>query len=247
MDAARRISSWRSLVPEDVLEINEAAGFGGKTALGRRPALLVIDVTYQFVGDRPEPILESIRRFPLSCGAEGWDAVPRIAQLLAAAREFEIPIFYTQPAMRRNLRDSGRYIGKSRRTLEQDQAANRIVEEIAPHGADTVIAKPKPSAFFGTPLVGHLFALGIDSLLVCGATTSGCVRATVVDAFSNNLPVAVVEEATFDRHRFTHEVNLFDIVAKYGDVIPLSAALDYMRQCAGRTAEEMAGPARSAV
>lgn len=229
VDDGRRLSSWRGTIPSEVLDLYDAAGFGGRMLLGERPALAVIDVTYAFVGDRPEPILDSVRRFPLSCGAAGWDAIARIEQLLAIARESRVPIFYTQPEMRRKASDAGRYAGKSRRTFERNEEINRIVDAIAPRESETVLRKLKPSAFFGTPLVSHLVTHRVDTLLLCGGTTSGCVRATAVDAFSHNYAVAVVEDATFDRHPFTHEVNLFDLLSKYSEVVSTRAAIAYLR------------------
>ncbi len=105
---------------------------------------------------------------------------------------------------------------------------NAIVREIAPHEGDIVILKDKPSVFFGTPLMSYLHELQVDMLLVAGTTTSGCVRATVVDAFSYNFKVVVVEECVFDRGQASHKVNLFDMQAKYADVVPLEAALRYL-------------------
>jgi maleamate amidohydrolase len=102
------------------------------------------------------------------------------------------------------------------------------VREIAPRDGDIVIRKDKPSVFFGTPLMSYLHELQVDTLLVAGTTTSGCVRATVVDAFSYNFKVVVVEECVFDRGQASHKVNLFDMQAKYADVVPLEAALGYL-------------------
>lgn len=247
VEEGRRLSSWRGTIPSEILDLYDAAGFGGRMPLGDRPALVVIDVTYAFVGDRPEPILDSVRRFPLSCGAAGWDAIARIGQLLAVARERGVPIFYTQPEMRRKASDAGRYAGKSRRTFERDREVDRIVDAIAPRESETVLRKLKPSAFFGTPLVSHLVTHRVDTLLLCGGTTSGCVRATAVDAFSNNYAVAVVEDATFDRHPFTHEVNLFDLLSKYSEVVSTRAATAYLRERASAEPSVIAAAGAAAV
>jgi maleamate amidohydrolase len=106
---------------------------------------------------------------------------------------------------------------------------NNIVKEIAPLAHEFVIEKLKPSAFYGTPLLGYLIDLGVDTLLVCGTTTSGCVRATVLDAFNHNYHISIVEECTFDRFESSHAINLFDMNAKYADVIGVDEATDYMR------------------
>jgi maleamate amidohydrolase len=102
------------------------------------------------------------------------------------------------------------------------------MDDIAPSAQDIVIYKHKPSAFSGTPLSGFLNDLGADSLLVTGTTTSGCVRASVIDAFSNNYRVAVVEEGCFDRSQASHAINLCDMHAKYADVVTTEDALSYV-------------------
>jgi nicotinamidase-related amidase len=102
------------------------------------------------------------------------------------------------------------------------------VREIAPSASDIVIKKLKPSAFHGTPLVGFLNDLHVDTLLICGTTTSGCVRASVIDAFSYNFRVGVIEECTFDRGKASHAINLFDMHAKYADVVGIDQVLDYL-------------------
>jgi nicotinamidase-related amidase len=103
-----------------------------------------------------------------------------------------------------------------------------IVKEIAPAPADIVVHKPKPSGFFGTPLQSVLNDYGVDTLLVTGGSTSGCVRATVVDAFSFNYFVAVVEEGTFDRIQLSHKANLLDMNIKYADVMNAEAVGRYL-------------------
>ena len=94
--------------------------------------------------------------------------------------------------------------------------------------ADIVIYKSRPSIFFGTPLLTMLAALKVDTLLVCGGTTSGCVRASVIEAHTNNFRVAVIEEGTFDRGQISHKINLFDMNAKYADVVSVSEVKDYI-------------------
>jgi nicotinamidase-related amidase len=103
-----------------------------------------------------------------------------------------------------------------------------FVEEVAPHAGDTLIPKNHPSAFFGTPMVSYLIDQDVDTLLICGCTTSGCVRATAMDAFAYNFHVAVVEECVYDRGLVSHAVNLFDIQSKYADVVSLERAIAYL-------------------
>jgi nicotinamidase-related amidase len=202
------------------------SGHGKRAGLGERPALVIVDVTYGFVGDRPEPILDSLERWPLSSGEEGWQAVESIRTLLGAVRELAIPVVYTTPVERQR---SSRWAEKNSRRLESESREDRntIVPAIAPRPEDIVIRKEKASGFFGTPLAARLIELGVDSLLVTGGTTSGCVRATVVDGFSYNFRVAVVEECVFDRGQASHALSLFDMQQKYADVISLDEALRY--------------------
>lgn len=223
---------WDDILTERDKEVFAQSGYGSRAGLGRRPAVLVIDMNYNFVGDKPEPILKSIERFRNSCGEEGWQGVHAIRELLERARKKRLPIFYTTAEERRNSVTFGRWQGKNRRAAEdlaQGWAkGNEIVVEIAPEDGDVIVHKQKPSAFFGTPLMSMLNEAGADTLLVTGCTTSGCVRASVIDAFSYNLRVAVVEECVFDRGQASHKINLFDMNAKYADVVSLREALEYI-------------------
>ncbi len=223
---------WDDVLTERDRRVFDAAGYGSTGGFGERPVLLVVDVNYNFVGETPEPILESIQRFRNSCGEEGWEAVSQIQKLLPMARDKGVPVIYTTGAVRQSAADSGRWAGKNQRAQEdwgeRAQRGNEIVEEIAPLEGDIVIRKTKPSAFFGTPLVSYLTQFQVDTLLVSGCTTSGCVRASVVDGFSYNYRVVVVEECTFDRGQVSHKVNLFDMNAKYADVVSLAATERYL-------------------
>jgi len=225
---------WDDVLTERDKQVFAAAGYGKRQGFGGKPAVIVVDVNYNFVGDVPEPILASIKKYRNSCGEEGWQGVYQISRLLDAARDKKVPIFYsTAPSHRVGLM-AGRWHGKNSRGTEDFQShaqdGNEIVREIAPHEGDIVILKDKPSVFFGTPLMSYLHELQVDTLLVVGTTTSGCVRATVVDAFSYNFKVVVVEECVFDRGQTSHKVNLFDMQAKYADVVPLEAALSYLAE-----------------
>ncbi len=214
---------WDDVISEEERMIFKKAGFGARQGFGSRPALLIIDVKYNFVGDRPEPVLQSIERFPKSCGERGWVAVGKIKELLSNARRNKIPVFYTGGGLRADGGDVGNWATKNIRMLEAPGLAGHIgteiVEEIAPLDSEIVIFKKKPSAFFGTPLMSYLTALRADTLIITGTTTSGCVRATAIDSFSYNLNTAVVEECVFDRGLTSHKVTLFDLSAKYADVV----------------------------
>ncbi len=228
------MASWDDVLTPRDKEVFALSGYGKRAGFGQRPALLVIDVNYNFVGDKPEPILQSVKHFRNSCGAEGWEGVYRIRELLAEARKKHLPTFYTTAEENRsNSTVIGGWQAKSSRTTEDMTAAweksNAIVAEIAPQKDDIVVHKQKPSAFFGTPLMSMLNQVHADSVLVTGTTTSGCVRASVIDAFSYNLKVSVVEECVFDRGQASHKINLFDMAMKYADVISIKEAVDYIR------------------
>src|SRR3990172_7484134 len=228
------MASWDDILTSRDKEVFKLSGFGKKAGLGQRPALLIIDVNYNFTGDKPEPILESVKRFRTSCGEEGWQGVHHIRELLAEARKKHLPTFYTTAEENRsNTVTIGGWAAKSSRTVEDMtdtwEKANEIVAEIAPQPGDILVHKQKPSAFFGTPLMSMLTEVRADTLLITGTTTSGCVRASVIDAFSYNLKVSVIEESVFDRGQSSHKINLFDMAMKYADVIPLKEAIDYIR------------------
>jgi len=221
--------SWRERIPATEWELYDAAGFGRPVGLGRHPALLVIDVQYRTVGDTPAPILESIAtQYRTSCGEAGWRAVAVISRLLACARAAGVPVVYPHVAPKTAL-DAGRTGTKIPSLMAVPERGYAFVEEVAPRDGDLLIPKRHPSAFFATALVSHLIDLGVDSVILTGCTTSGCIRASAVDAFAYNLRCAVVEDAVYDRSQLSHDVNLFDLHAKYADVMPASAAEGYLR------------------
>ena len=226
---------WDQFLTQRDREVFAGAGYGRRAGWGERPVVLVVDVNYNFVGDRPEPIQESINRWRNSCGEQGWQAVERIAVLLEAARSRRVPIIYsTAMDVRPDGFERGRWKDKNSRNPEDwvahRSAGNAIVAPIAPRPEDVVIRKDKPSVFFGTLLASFLVDLQADSLIVCGTTTSGCVRASVVDAFSYNYRISIVEECTFDRGEASHAINLFDMGQKYADVVSLGETVEYLRR-----------------
>jgi maleamate amidohydrolase len=227
------MATWDDILTVRDKEVFSLSGYGKRAGFGQRPAVLVIDVNYNFVGDQPEPILDSVKRFRNSCGAEGWEGVRHIGKLLAECRKKHLPIFYTTGHDdRSNAVAFGRWQAKNRRSTEDMtdiwDKGNNIVDKIAPKTGDIVVRKQKPSAFFGTPLMSMLNEVHADSVLIAGTTTSGCVRASVIDAFSYNLKVSVVEECVFDRGQASHKINLFDMAMKYADVVSLNETIEYV-------------------
>jgi nicotinamidase-related amidase len=230
----KMVRIWDKFLTERDKAVIDAAGFGVRAGYGLRPALIIVDVTYGFTGDRPEPILESIKRWSSSSGAESWDAIAVIKRIAQAFRAKRLPVIYSHGEARVDNWDTGSWSWKNKRTAEGAVRAeaspgfNDIVADIAPQPQDIVISKQKPSVFFGTNLASFLILLGCDSIIVAGTTTSGCVRATVIDAFSHNFRSVVVEDACFDRAQVSHAVSLFDMNAKYADVVSSSDLLDYV-------------------
>lgn len=227
------MATWDDILTDRDKKVFALSGYGKRAGFGQRPAVLVIDVNYNFVGDRREPILESVKRFRNSCGEEGWVGVDNIKVLLAEARSKRLPIFYTTGHGEEGSLAFGRWHGKNSRGSEDfgedARKGNEIVAEIAPRKGEVVVRKQKPSAFFGTPLISMLNEVHADTVLVAGTTTSGCVRASVIDAFSYNFTVGVVEECTFDRGQASHKINLFDMSMKYADVVSLAEAVEYIK------------------
>lgn len=229
---------WDDVLPEEDRQVFEAAGWGKDVGFGEKPVLLVVDVIYNFVGDVPEPILESIKKWRYSCGERGWEGVKHLERLIAAAREKQIPIVYTGMDRRPDGFDQGAWNWKSYRSGEasdiKGSLGNEIVKEIAPEPQDIYFVKDKPSAFHGTHLLDYLIYLGADTVITTGTTTSGCVRASAVDATQYNYRSIVPEECVWDRSMISHKVNLLDIQMKYGDVKKTDAVIEYFRSLPDR-------------
>jgi maleamate amidohydrolase len=204
---------------------------------GTKPALLLVDLYRWVFGDEPEPLLEAVKTWPGSCGLAGWQALPHIQRLLAGAREAGVPVIHVTgingvPGWR----DSAPRGGRIEDPAMQERRRRRfdLVDEVAPIAGEIVLTKVSPSAFWGTPLAGLLVGLGVDTVVVAGESTSGCVRATVVDAKSHRLKVLVPEQCVFDRDEAPHAINLYDIDQKYADVVDLDDALAYLRSVSPR-------------
>ncbi len=232
------LAHLQSFLSERDREVLRRSGYGGRMGFGCAPALLVIDATWGFCGDRSQPLLEAIERWPNACGEAAWQAVDVIAQLARAFRAAGRPVIYTAGGYRPDKQDMGSWLWKHVRSAEAAPVVeasgevlphpDEVVSPLTPEPADWLIRKQKPSAFFGTPLQSHLTLLGVDSLVVTGGTTSGCVRASVVDAFSANYRVAVVEQGCFDRSEASHAVSLLDMNAKYADVVSTAEVLNVL-------------------
>lgn len=215
---------WEDIVPAEDISRYEAAGFGRPTGFGKRPALLIIDVQYRTIGTKRVPYWEAIEEFKTSCGEAGWSAVDHIAPLLKRFREKGHPVLYPHVAPKMGY-DSGRLGQKVPAIMGISAKGYDFPDEIAPVEGDILVPKKHPSAFFGTPLASYLIDLNVDTLVVTGCSTSGCVRGTVVDGFAYNFRVTVPEECVFDRSQTAHAVNLFDMSYKYADVRPVDEVI----------------------
>ena len=191
-------------------------------------------MNWAFCGEKPEPILQSIKKWRNSCGEDAWVAMPYLKTLIEKCRAKGVPVIYTTGVRRDDDWDSGSWLWKNSRGHEDRKPVvtnldgNEIVADIAPGPQDIVVLKQKPSGFFGTNMASYLTLLGCDSVIVTGTTTSGCVRATVLDAFSLNYRVALAEEGCFDRSQASHAINLCDMNAKYADVVKTSEVLAFI-------------------
>ena len=219
-----RSRPWDGIVPAEEQEIYRLAGFGTPVGFGKRPALLVIDVQYRTVGhDKAKPLREAVRDYATSCGEVGWKAVPTIARVMEAFRERGFPILFPHIAPKAAY-DRGQFADKVPGVMAVPPEGYKFVAEAAPREGEVLIPKYQASAFSGTTLLSHLVRLGVDCVVFTGCTTSGCVRASVVDAASLNFKCVVAEDAVYDRSHVSHAVNLFDMASKYADVMPADEA-----------------------
>ena len=203
---------WRDIVPEEILKVYTP--YHRDVYVGERPALLAIDLyNLAYRGGEKEPH-ELVGEFPSSCGRFAWEAIEPTLRLFNAARAANIPVIYTTAPTTSAVVATNRRIGAG--SVDADFEIN---EAYKPQDADICIVKERASAFYGTPILPHLNRLGVSSLIVCGESTSGCVRASVVDAYSAGYHVCIAEECVYDRSILSHKVNLFDLHHKYADVL----------------------------
>jgi nicotinamidase-related amidase len=214
---------WDDVIPQQDLKMFAKSKMGGKSDYGSKPAIVVVDMTYGFVDDA----------YPLGCSEMGWPAVHANQKLLDKGRQKKIPIFFSRGMHPRNATERGRWkLETSLETKTVDPKEHEIVAEIQPQAEEVVLTKIFPSAFFNTNLASMLIFHNVDTVIITGMVTSGCVRASVVDAFSYNFIVIVPEECVGDRGHVSHKVSLFDMHMKYADVAPLSEVIGYLDEIA---------------
>ena len=214
---------WRDIVDADTLDIY--ANYRRETFVGPRPAVLAIDLYNKAYAGGDRPVREINAAHPGSCGENAWRALEPTQKLFAAARAVGVPIIYSTRHA-----DTDGVESTNRRVFNRSEEGNAIKQELSPQPGELVIYKERASVFFGTPLIAHLRRLRVESLIVCGESTSGCVRATTVDAYSFGFHSTVVEDCVFDRSMLSHKVNLFDLHHKYADVMRLDAVLAHLAQ-----------------
>jgi maleamate amidohydrolase len=213
---------------QETERVYERAGWGQRVRRGTRPAIVVVD------------LMRGFTEAQYATGADLTAEVEATAKLLAAARERGLPVVFTIIAYDPNGLDGGAWLQKAPGLAILKEGTPLVeLDPRLPRGVgDTIISKKGASAFFGTSLAAVLTAQQVDTVVLCGATTSGCVRASAVDSVQSGFTTLVARECVGDRAPGPHEANLFDIDAKYGDVISLEDALGYVASVPGAPASE---------
>lgn len=219
---------WDAFLSEADRAVLAKGRFARRMGFGTRPAVLVIDAQRYMVGEEGRDA-----EYPSSCGAVGRAALAEAGRIVRAAQAAGVFCVFTRFA----LDPGGRDIGVYRRKRDLLDSPNWCLDEtpgaeladgMVPAAGDVVLTKKKPSAFHGTPLLGLLVERGIDSVIVLGGATSNCVQATVFDAASYNLRVAVPQEAVFDRIPVSHAIALFDMDRQFADVVTVAEVLAHL-------------------
>lgn len=210
------------MTAEDTRSVYARSGIGHRVGFGDRPALVVVDLQNGFT-DPACPV-----------GGELGDVLAASASLLGEARRLDLPVAFTAVGFDEAEREALPWLRKmpGLKVLEAGSRWCEIDRRVAPAAGDPVYVKRASSAFFGTPLLTYLTARRVDTLVVVGCVTSGCVRATTIDAISYGFRTIVPEQCVGDRAEAPHATNLFDIDAKYADVLPLDDVLDSLQRIA---------------
>ena len=226
---------WKDVIDADTIKVYDC--YRRDTKVGDKPALLCIDLYRLVYEGGPRPPVETTPQHYNTCGHFAYDAIEPTKRLIAAARRAGLPVFFCTQETRPQNRPWG--VGSTRHARKIPTEMFEIYHEFKPEPQDVIITKQRASVFQGTPLVSHLNFLGIKSLIVCGESTSGCVRASCVDAYSVGYHVSLVEECTYDRSALIHKVNLFDLAHKYVDVMKVDEVVAHLDKSAtGRMAAE---------
>ena len=218
---------WQDVIP--AADSKLYAKYARETFVGESPALLAIDLYNIVYEGGPHSPYELEAKHPNSCGIYAHRAIEPTKQLIAAARRAGIPIFFSTQDTQANGRPMGAFSTRRRTSVvPRGGDAHEIYHEFPVEPSDIVIRKQRASVLEGTPFVSHLNVLGVKSLIVCGESTSGCVRASCVQAYSSGFHISLVEECTFDRAELTHKVNLWDMHHKYLDVMHVEEVVQHL-------------------
>ena len=203
------------------LKQNYSGVFDGRLGFGRKPAIIVVDFINAYTTEGSPLFAQGV-----------VEAVGETVDLLNLAREKGVKVIYTQVMYNNNGLDGGLFVQKVPilLTMVEGEPMADIVPELPPNAADVIIKKQYASAFFGTSLAAMLTAMGVDTLIITGCSTSGCIRATAVDAMQYGFRPIVPRECVGDRHAAPHEANLFDINSKYGDVVAKADVVAYLER-----------------
>ncbi len=206
------------------LDVYKQQGFGNRSGFGARPALVIVD----FVNGFDDPALFG--------GGNISAAIARTAELLAACRRYNVPVAFTRVVYAEDGSNAGVFCMKAPglKILTETAPASQIVPALAPRAGEYVLRKTQPSAFFGTNFANWLISKQVDTLMVTGCTTSGCVRATVIDSMSYNFRTVVVTDGVGDRALGPHEANLFDMGQKYADLLTAAEVIAHLEGPAKR-------------
>jgi len=226
MDPMTRVTMaehiWEDLLTEQDKRVIEQSGYaqGGASSwdsrqLGDSPLVVVVDMQRLIVGE-DEPILDAVESHRTAMGEIAWDALEQIVPFLSTVRDYDIPIMYTRLV-------PTTYENPNHEDLE-------IVDPVAPEPGEPIIDKSYASAFYGTDLLSRLVRLDIDTVILVGNSTSGCIRATAVDAQQHGFNVILPQECLFDRIEASHKIALLDMWMKYASVLQTEAVVDYFEQ-----------------
>lgn len=213
---------WKDVATPEMLAIYKA--YEREVYVGKNPALVLVDLYNSAYEGGARPVLELQDQYQASCGEYGWAAIPPTLALISACRARNIPVIHVTVETRPQTDVSGgKPTQRQRRHVGKDTFETK--DEFKPQPEDLIVYKKRASGFFGTSLATHLIRMGVQSLIFAGETTSGCVRATVVDAYSHGFHVSVAEECCFDRSPLPHKMALFDMHHKYADVMHIDDLL----------------------
>lgn len=221
---------WEDALTEIDKLVIEKGGYGQKRGFGKKPVFVIIDAQYNYVGEN-KPIEDQLEEWPSGGGEDAWNAIDKIKKLKKLAESKKIPIIYTRNVQKKTTNfDSFAVKAKRDNTKYVDgNPASEIIKELIPNETDLIVDKSYASAFFGTPFISYLIKMGVDTLILVGGSTSGCVRATAVDAVTHNFNVAVVEDCTYDRIQLSHKAGLLDLWMKYCDVVKSEEISEYFK------------------